>query len=215
MEPREAVRLRLRERACARVKLFVLGKGDDYLHISIPPSTRTRKTGGRQLHCKQGAKINISVSRFCLSPASAASLLRPAQIFSEGGRLIFRTHPPFVHPFPCPGGDSRLVDCPKSSSLPPPPSIHLYAPIPPSLPPHYSSAAARFIHSLCVTNMETVDSKSILQRARGELGLSGAWRMERGQNENTCVKQARNLPRVSFDSAAGTARVGRSQSVGR
>ena len=66
MLPREVVSLQL-------VELFVLGKEEYYLHISIPPSARTRKTGGKAGRQLKVAKINISVSSFCLSPAAAAS----------------------------------------------------------------------------------------------------------------------------------------------
>ena len=99
MELREVVRLRLRERACARVKLFVLGKGDDYLHISIPPSTRTRKTGGRQLHtASKGPRSILAFPAFVSPPPRPPrSCVLPRYSAREGDSFSALTHPSSTH----------------------------------------------------------------------------------------------------------------------
>lgn len=93
MLPREVVSLQL-------VELFVLGKEEYYLHISIPPSARTRKTGGKAGRQLKVAKINISVSSFCLSPDAPAS--RPGPYSAREGEcdsFAAPTHP-FAHSAP-------------------------------------------------------------------------------------------------------------------
>ena len=161
----------------------------------------TRKTEGGQVG-KQGAKINISVSSFCLSPprpfpCRCLALRSTSSERREGGRLIFCTQP-FAAKAACPGGDSRLADCAKSSS-PSPPSFLRRPPQSSQSPiiPH-PQGQPRFIHSLCVTNKETAGVDRVAARTATKRGLSGG-RVRRvadrrWQNENTCVKQPRNLP---------------------
>ena len=94
-------------------------------------------------------------------------------IFSEGGREGDSLSAPTA----CPGGDSRLVDCAKSSSLPP--SLSPVSPIQsPQSPqsPHSPGVISPF-HSLCVTNKEwNRDGRSLsgTTNANGDYRARGA-----------------------------------------
>ena len=118
-----------------------------YFHSSFSAHAKNGRQGGQATVCGQD-----QYWRFQLLSLPRCPCFAPRSIFSEGGRvrLICRTHPP-ICPFgadaACPGGDSRLVDCAKSSSLSPPSFLRRPPQSSPPLSLILRGSPASFIHS--------------------------------------------------------------------